>query len=233
MRRFHLARKRPSRSSLASSSIRSDTLRVNLAVFSTDYDDIQMTYRLGVVPLLFNAGVANIDGGELEMEYLPTEDFRLDMSLGYLDTKFDSITPPPPFGPVTPTATATLSSRLPFTPEWQGHLGMAYTFHPGSNWALIPRVDLSLHRQAVLRRRQLTGDRAERGGDPDQCLSDAGVRRRQVAHRARRQQSHRRVIPGGGHLIDDDGFRICRDHLCAPAHSESERYAKFLTVRFP
>jgi iron complex outermembrane receptor protein len=66
------------------------------------------------------------------------------MSLGYLDTKFDSITPPPPFGPVTPTATATLSSRLPFTPEWQGHLGMAYTFHPGSNWSLIPRVDLSL-----------------------------------------------------------------------------------------
>jgi len=122
----------------------SDTLRINLAVFSTDYDDIQMTYRLGVVPLLFNAGVANIDGGEMELEYLPTEDFRLDMSLGYLDTKFDSITPPPPFGPVTPTATATLSSRLPFTPEWQGHLGMAYTFHPGSNWSLIPRVDLSL-----------------------------------------------------------------------------------------
>ena len=33
------------------------TLRINLAAFSTDYDDIQMTYRLGVVPLLFNAGV--------------------------------------------------------------------------------------------------------------------------------------------------------------------------------
>ncbi len=64
-------------------------------------------------------------------------------SLGYLDTKFDSITPPPPFGPVTPTATATLSSRLPFTPEWQGHLGMSYTFHPGSNWSLTPRVDVS------------------------------------------------------------------------------------------
>ena len=66
------------------------------------------------------------------------------MSMGYLDTKFESITAPPPFGPVTPTATATLSSRLPFTPEWQGHLGMAYTFHPGSNWSLIPRVDVSL-----------------------------------------------------------------------------------------
>jgi iron complex outermembrane receptor protein len=121
----------------------SDTVRINLAAFSTDYDDIQMTYRLGVVPLLFNAGVASIDGGELELQWLPTAEFRLDATLGYLDTKFDSITNPPPFGPVTPTATATLSSRLPFTPEWQGHLGMSYEFHLGSNWSLMPRVDLS------------------------------------------------------------------------------------------
>jgi iron complex outermembrane receptor protein len=120
-----------------------DTLRINIAAFSTDYDDIQMTYRLGVVPLLFNAGVASIDGGELELEFAPTEDFRLDATIGYLDAKFDSITAPPPFGPVSPTATATLSSRLPFTPEWQGHLGMSYTFHPGANWSLTPRVDWS------------------------------------------------------------------------------------------
>jgi iron complex outermembrane receptor protein len=98
---------------------------------------------LGVVPLLFNAGVASIDGAELELEFVPTPDFRLDASAGYLDTKFDSITAPPPFGPVTPTATATLASRLPFTPEWQGHLGASYTFHPGASWSLTPRVDLS------------------------------------------------------------------------------------------
>jgi iron complex outermembrane receptor protein len=36
-----------------------------------------------------------------------------------------------------------LSSRLPFTPEWQGHVGMSYTFHPGANWSLTPRADLS------------------------------------------------------------------------------------------
>jgi iron complex outermembrane recepter protein len=120
-----------------------DSLRINIAAFSTDYDDIQMTYRLGVVPLLFNAGVASIDGGELELEFAPTEDFRLDATIGYLDAKFDSITAPPPFGPVSPTATATLSSRLPFTPEIQGHLGMSYSFHLGSNWELTPRVDWS------------------------------------------------------------------------------------------
>ena len=63
----------------------SDTLRINVAAVHTDYDDIQMTYRLGVVPLLFNAGVASIDGGELELEFAPTAEFRLDASLGYLD----------------------------------------------------------------------------------------------------------------------------------------------------
>jgi iron complex outermembrane recepter protein len=120
-----------------------DHLRVNAAVFSTEYDDIQMTYRLGVVPLLFNAGVASIDGAEVEVAFAPTADFLLDASLGYLDAKFDSITPPPPFGPVVPTATATLASRLPFTPEWQAHLGLSYTFHPGAAWSLTPRVDLS------------------------------------------------------------------------------------------
>ena len=59
---------------------------------------------------------------------------RVDASVGYLDTKFDSITPPPPFGPVTPTATANLKSRLPFTPEWQVHLGLSYDFHVGGTW---------------------------------------------------------------------------------------------------
>ncbi len=120
-----------------------DMLRVNAAVFSTDYDDIQMTYRLGVVPLLFNAGVASIDGAEVEFAFSPTTDFLIDGSVGYMDAKFDSITQPPPFGPVTPTATATLDSRLPFTPEWQAHVGMSYTFHPVGSWLLTPRVDVS------------------------------------------------------------------------------------------
>jgi iron complex outermembrane recepter protein len=120
-----------------------DWLRLNAAVFTTDYDEIQMTYRLGVVPLLFNAGVASIDGGELELEIAPTADLRLDASVGYLDAKFEELTPPPPFGPVTPTATATLSCNLPFTPDWQAHLGFSYAFHPGTNWSLTPRIDLS------------------------------------------------------------------------------------------
>lgn len=120
-----------------------ESLRLNAALFSSDYDDIQMTYRLGVVPLLFNAGIASIDGGEIELDFAPTQDFRLDVSVGFLDAGFDSITSPPPFGPVTPTATATLDSSLPFTPEWQGHLGLSYAFRLSSGWSLTPRADVS------------------------------------------------------------------------------------------
>lgn len=118
-------------------------LRVNAALFTTSYDDIQMTYRLGVVPLLFNAGKASIDGGELEIAWSPTRRLQVDASAGYLDSGFDSITPPPPFGSVNPTATATLSSRLPFTPEWTTHWGVSYEFTLGSGWTLTPRLDSS------------------------------------------------------------------------------------------
>ncbi|MBL8551893.1 MAG: TonB-dependent receptor [Hyphomonadaceae bacterium] len=120
-----------------------DSLRLNGAVFSTQYDDIQLTYRLGVVPLLFNAGVATIDGGELELAFSPTADLQIDASLGYLSDGFDSITPPPPFGAVTPTATATLTSELPFTPDWQGNIAVSYEFHVSDRFSITPRINVS------------------------------------------------------------------------------------------
>jgi len=119
------------------------SLRINAALFTTDYDDIQMTYRLGVVPLLFNAGKATIKGGELEIAWSPTNRVRVDASAGYLHSGFDSITAPPPFGSVAPTATATLSSRLPFTPDWTTHLGVEYAMPLSNGWTLTPRVDTS------------------------------------------------------------------------------------------
>jgi iron complex outermembrane receptor protein len=118
-------------------------LRVNAALFTTEYEDIQMTYRLGVVPLLFNAGEATIEGGELEIVWSPSPRLLIDASAGYLDSSFDSIAVLPPFGTVMPTATATLSSRLPFTPEWTTHWGIAYDFPLGNGWTLTPRLDSS------------------------------------------------------------------------------------------
>ena len=141
-----------------------DTVRLNVALFTTDYDDIQMTYRLGVVPLLFNAGVASIDGWRARARIRAHRGIpaRCQPRLS-LDRNSTSITPPPPFGPVTPTATATLKSRLPFTPEWQAHLGLSYDFHVGSSWKLTPRADVSYTESQFFDAGNSRGDRAAPG----------------------------------------------------------------------
>ena len=185
-----------------------------------------MTYRLGVVPLLFNAGVASIDGGEIELQFAPTPEFLLDASLGYLDSGFDSITPPPPFGPVTPTATATLDSRLPFTPEMQGHLGLAYTF--GSTWGLTPRVDVSYTDEQFFD----AGNSPEIAQDDAVTLVNASLafkaERREVALRAERHEPDRRVVSGGGDVVADHRFRLCGDHLRAAAYLRADSHIGLL-----
>jgi iron complex outermembrane receptor protein len=111
-------------------------LRVNAAVFSTDYDNMQLTYRLGIVPLLFNAGKSSIEGAELEVTYAPGR-LLLEASAGYLDNQFDEIA-------IVPGTTQTVGpdNTLPFAPEWQANLGLGYDFEVG-NATLTPRVNLS------------------------------------------------------------------------------------------
>jgi iron complex outermembrane receptor protein len=111
--------------------------RVNAAVFQTKYTNMQLTYRVGIVPLLFNAGEATIQGAEVEFTYAPG-DLIIEGSVGYLDDSFDSITP-------VPGATATVgpNNSLPFTPEYSANIGLGYDFSVGSNLKLTPRVDAS------------------------------------------------------------------------------------------
>jgi iron complex outermembrane receptor protein len=120
-----------------------DGLRLNGALFHTSYDDMQLTYRLGVVNLLFNAGAATLEGGELELMWTPTADLEIDASLGYLDNHYDEINALAPIGGATPTAVATIDKKLPFTPEWQWHVGASYAFHLSHAWMLTPRLDVS------------------------------------------------------------------------------------------
>ena len=101
------------------------SFRLNGAIFTTEYDDMQLTYRLGIVPLLFNAGKSSIDGGELEFTFAPGA-LILEGSVGYLDNQFDEIA-------VVPGTTQTVgpNNTLPFAPEWQANLGVGYDFEVG------------------------------------------------------------------------------------------------------
>jgi len=115
-----------------------DTFRLNGALFSSDYDDIQLIYRQGVVPLLFNAGEATIDGVELEFQLVPSDRLIIEGALSYLDDEIKDITEVP-----GATATITPENTLPFTPKWQANLGIGYRFPLNNGWSLSPRVDAS------------------------------------------------------------------------------------------
>ncbi|HKX57401.1 MAG TPA: TonB-dependent receptor, partial [Xanthomonadales bacterium] len=100
-----------------------DSLRVNTALFWSDYDDIQTIYRQGVVPLLFNAGKASIDGVEVEFWFNPNDRFILEGGVSYLDDQIKEVTQIP--GTATGVGP---NNSLPYTPEWQANLAMSYRF---------------------------------------------------------------------------------------------------------
>jgi iron complex outermembrane receptor protein len=115
-----------------------DSLRVNAALFSSDYDDIQLIYRQGVVPLLFNAGKASIDGLEFEFQYVPNARLTFEGGFSYLDDKMKQVTPVP-----GADATITPNNSLPFTPERQANLGVGYEFMLSNGFSLTPRLNAS------------------------------------------------------------------------------------------
>ncbi|MBO9575153.1 MAG: TonB-dependent receptor [Sphingobium sp.] len=110
--------------------------RFNAAAFRAEYGNIQLIFRQGVVPLLFNAGKARIQGLEAELSYHPRSGLQIDLAMSKLDDKILSITPVP-----GATATVTPADDLPFTPAFQGNVGIAYAIPIGGDLTLTPRFD--------------------------------------------------------------------------------------------
>ncbi|HET7810905.1 MAG TPA: TonB-dependent receptor [Steroidobacteraceae bacterium] len=122
-------------------------LRLNIAVFTSDYQDMQLTYRgpapNGVAPFVTNAGKTSIDGAELELTWRPTAPLIIESSIGYLDATIDELETIP-FAVLPPGLVE--GNRLPYAPEWQAHLGIGYTAHAG-RVEIVPRVDASYQAQ--------------------------------------------------------------------------------------
>jgi len=113
-----------------------NTLRLNGAIFSTDYDDLQFVYRAGVAPYLANAGKASIDGYELELSWLPGEAWRIDAGIGGLDSSVDSLRTIAGTG-----IGVAVGNELPYAPELQYNVGIGYTARLGNGWTVAPRAD--------------------------------------------------------------------------------------------
>ena len=110
-------------------------LRLNLAAFQADYQDIQLIFRAGPVPLLFNAGKARIRGFEAEASYR-SGGFSFDGSISILDDQIQTVTPIP-----GATATVAPGDDLPLTPSFQASFGLAYDFELSPEMTLTPRFD--------------------------------------------------------------------------------------------
>lgn len=112
-----------------------NTVMLNLTAFYYDYQDLQVFRLTGDGPLTDNAAQSTITGVEVEYKYQPSEDFKVDGSVGYLDATYDEYSidiPPTDFS----------GNRLNYAPEWTAHTGIEYTKTIGDAY-LTTRLDWS------------------------------------------------------------------------------------------
>lgn len=119
-------------------------VRLNIALFHTDYEDLQIVIREGFNPVTFNGGTASIDGAEIELTWVPTDRWYITTSLGFMDAEYDKLDPSVSDGGINATPIG-IDNDLVNTPELSASIGIAYTLDL-ADWAtLTPRVDWSYH----------------------------------------------------------------------------------------
>ena len=137
-------------------------LTANVAVFQSDYKEIQFTVQK-VDPVTGanlrttqNSGDADIQGFEAEFVAVPTDGMTLNLGVGYVDAEFNRLTPQAlaildPFN--RPNAVK-IGDRLPQVPDWSVNGGAQYVFH-------LAAGDLSVRGDASYK-----GDQSLTLGDP-------------------------------------------------------------------
>lgn len=110
-------------------------LRLNGAYFFTDYKDLQIISQANsVAPIVQNAGAAEIQGIELDLQAVPAENWLLEASLGYLDAEYTEL---------DADTGISLSNKLVKTPELSLVAAIAYTFDLSHGGMITSRIDYS------------------------------------------------------------------------------------------
>jgi iron complex outermembrane receptor protein len=115
----------------------SSALRLNAAFFTTSYKDLQLTYRIGTAPFLFNAGKASIDGMDFELDYVPAASLRFNAGLGYLHANIDRVS-----AIIGATTGITKNGELPYAPEFQGNASVSYRMRLGVKLSAAPTLEV-------------------------------------------------------------------------------------------
>ncbi len=111
------------------------TVRLNGAVFYTDYKGIQLNFQEGVSPVIKNAGDAEIYGAEAEATVLVANGLTLRGAVGYIHNKYTRLAP----GAVGITS----DNKLPKTPKWKVSVSPQYEYALSSGGAIILTADYS------------------------------------------------------------------------------------------
>lgn len=106
-------------------------LRTNIALFYTDYEDLQVSSfeasadGATFIPVFTNAGAATIKGAEFELTALLTDRLTMTTNVGYLDAGYDEFFAQP--DPVTGEVIDVSDQReLVNSPKWDTFLGLSY-----------------------------------------------------------------------------------------------------------
>lgn len=111
-------------------------VRLNIAGFRYDYDDIQLQRAAAGITQLFNAASARTYGADLDVEIVLDGGLALTGGIGFLDTEFLSfpnapISTPNPMGGNIITVGDVSGRALPNSPEWTANIGLLYTVDTG------------------------------------------------------------------------------------------------------
>jgi len=134
-------------------------LRLNVAAFTSRYNDIQLSlnncpqYNPPGLPagvafpcgLPANVGSADIKGFEVESTLRPVEGATIDGSLSYTDFQYKRIDPQAG-GPTNPNGVQSYM-KTPYTPKWKWSIGAQYEMPLGGLGSLTPRIDAAYQSQ--------------------------------------------------------------------------------------
>ena len=114
-----------------------NTVRVNGAVFLSDYQDMQVRVVDSLAPGVGNAGEGEVRGAEIELTARPARALSFEAGVGYLDTEITTLGPN-----IDPAADRIrLGNRFINSPEWSFDASGSYAMPVGSAGEITARVD--------------------------------------------------------------------------------------------